>query len=285
MEQIAKNEVIKANIDLHTALASKYNTDEPHFRPENVKQVRECLRTLKERVGAETMLDIGCGTGFMINIAKDLGFKKIVGLDVTPSMLAQVDRSGADIQTIETDVTEPFPVPAGAFDLVTAYTFLSHLPSLDVTFREACKALRAGGVFHSDLDPNYYFWQDLQKVSDSKSYHPYVQREINHTKNNDQQIFEKYGVEPEVYNKAEFQKSLTGGMREEDLEETLLSAGFSRVDFKYNWFMGAAVINNDPSQSPEARQLLMRTIDEYLQAAMPMSRSLYKYISFTAWKS
>lgn len=277
--------VIKANIDLHTALSDKYNSDEPHFRPENVQKVKNHFKHLKDSTSSKTLLDIGCGTGFMINIARDLGFERIVGYDITPAMINKVDKSGkCSIETQIVDVTKTFPAESNTFDMVSAYTFLSHLSDLQSTFNEVARVLKKDGVFYSDLDPNYYFWTGMETVPDHEVHHPYLQREVNNTKNNDKLLQEKYGIDPIVYNTAEHQKTKTGGMKEEVLKTMLLNAGFSKVVFRYNWFVGQAVINNDPNLDIEERRNVMASIESYLQATLPLSRSLYKYIAFEAYK-
>ena len=115
-----KDSVLKANVELHTQLADVYNKDEPHWRPENVRTVRSRLKHLKDRVGAVDMLDIGCGTGFMIEVARPVGFRSILGMDITPKMLEQVDTSGpAQVELILGDVSQ-IPRPDGSFDVATA---------------------------------------------------------------------------------------------------------------------------------------------------------------------
>ena len=83
--------VMRANIEVHTRMVDQYNS-EPHFRPENQAKVRKVLEELAARVGGGRLLDVGCGTGFMIHLAADL-FEEIHGVDVTPAMMAKVDVS------------------------------------------------------------------------------------------------------------------------------------------------------------------------------------------------
>src|SRR6476646_9891234 len=86
----AYRSVIHANQQLHGALAHAYNTSEPHFRPENVAHVERKLQKLFSETAALRMLDLGCGTGFVIDIAKKY-VKKIDGVDVTQDMLDRVE--------------------------------------------------------------------------------------------------------------------------------------------------------------------------------------------------
>src|SRR3954462_10506225 len=95
--------VIEANIAVHSKLAAHYQQCEPHFRPENVAKVERRLAALVKEIRAEKMLDLGCGTGFMINIARP-HLRHMVGVDVPAAMLDGVDKSGpAKIELVTPD--------------------------------------------------------------------------------------------------------------------------------------------------------------------------------------
>lgn len=275
--------VIDANIALHSKLAANYQACEPHFRPENVAKVEHRLAALVAETQADRLLDLGCGTGFMIDIAKR-HVRHIVGVDVTPAMLERVDRSGpATIEIVNQDTGTYAPAP-GSFDLVTAYSFLHHLADLGPTLQTASAALRRGGRFYADLDPNFYFWQSINGLERHGAYHPLVQREIEAVTFKDEEMETKFGVSREVFNHAEFGKDVAGGFKEESLREQLLEAGFSLVEIHYHWFLGeGALINSDAAP----REDLLRqaaAIDEALQRALPVSRNLFKYLGFVAIK-
>ena len=85
--------VIEANIALHSRMSDDYSTCEPHFRPENIQKVEDKLKPVIEATNAKRLLDLGCGTGFMINIAKKY-VQEIHGVDVTQAMMDKVDKSG-----------------------------------------------------------------------------------------------------------------------------------------------------------------------------------------------
>ena len=60
-------EAIEANIQVHSAMADKYNEVEPHFRSESVERVKSILDDINKNHNISKALDLGCGTGFMIN--------------------------------------------------------------------------------------------------------------------------------------------------------------------------------------------------------------------------
>lgn len=65
-------EVIKANINVHSKMADTYEKLEPHFKTENKKKVKDVIIKLAKRFGNSRLLDIGCGPGVIISLAKDV---------------------------------------------------------------------------------------------------------------------------------------------------------------------------------------------------------------------
>jgi len=275
--------VIAANIQVHSKLASFYEKTEPHFRAENIAIVDARLKRVVDDTNAENLLDLGCGTGFMINIAKK-HVKRIVGVDVTRAMLDRVDTSGpAKIELKEHD-TGSVDVPPGSFDVVTAYSFLHHLYETKPTLGTAAKALKKGGKLYADLDPNFYFWQAVTQLEGRGTYDPMVQREIDAVAHRDKQIADEYGIPQDVFNDAEYGKTTAGGFEDARLRAELAEVGFTDVQFSFYWFLGQAFLVNEEGVERQRRLENAAKMDEVLQRLMPMSRHLYKYIGFVATK-
>ncbi|MES2514151.1 MAG: class I SAM-dependent methyltransferase [Bacteroidota bacterium] len=276
-------EVISANIELYTKSSHEYEKLEPQYRPENLKRVKALLKKEIDAVGARKILDLGCGTGFMINLMKEY-VDEITGVDVTQVMLDRVDKSGnAKIELINHD-TGSYPVVEGKYDMATAHSFLHHLYDIKPTIETAAKALRKGGVFVNELDPNYYFWEAINKLERNGNYSPLVKREVEEVNHKDEDIEKTFGVNPEVYNTAEYGKNIKGGFKEEELIETLLGAGFSKVEIKYHWFLGETLVVNNPNSEKEKNLETAKWFNEVLHSSMPLSRHLYKYVGFVATK-
>ena len=276
-------ETIEANIALHTAIASEYNSNEPQFKPESIKRVDEIIKTISTKIPIENALDLGCGTGFMINILKNYT-KDIVGVDVTQAMLDKVDRSGkAKINLINCD-TGTVDLPINYFSLVTAYSFLDHLYDLRPTLKKAFNSLKNGGVFYADLSPNYYFWEAIKELDKNSKYDPIINREIKAVYHKDEEIENQFGVKKEVFITAEYQKQIKGGIIEEEIYDLLIEAGFTKVDFIYHWYLGQAQLINDESINKTKRFQHSEVMHEYLIRSLPLSRNLFKYIGFIAVK-
>ena len=274
-EKYSPEEIKRANVEYHTKMATSYDDDQPHFMPENIEKVEIIIRNLAERFGNHTLLDIGCGTGFVLNIAKKY-FNNVVGIDLTQAMLDRVDLSGGNVEVKLAD-TSNLPFNNESFNVITAYGFLHHLPELESTFQETFRCLKFGGVFYADLDPNYYCWKEINKLG-NEQYSEVLQREINSMKNAHIGLQSKYNLDENIVKLAEFQKLIGGGMHEDHITKLLSGAGFVDVNFKYEWFLGQGYVIH--SISEEAA----RIFENHLRQLLPLSRSLFKYFSIMAQK-
>lgn len=273
-----RKEVIKANIALHSALADKYIETEPHYREENILRVRDILSNLHKITNGESLLDVGCGMGFVIDIAKDF-FPVIRGVDVTEKMLERVNTTHitSDIQ-VQLAESDNLPFDDNSFNVCTAYAVLHHLDSLEPTFREIHRVLKKGGIFYSDLDPNYYFWEAISNLPAGKDYADIVKREIGAILNKDKELEDAFGIDRNILRTAEHLKHEEKGFREESLLDLLHSIGFAKVDIRYEWFLGEAKAIHGENQ--EAVFVLRR----YLQDIIPLSKHLFKYLMIYAEK-
>ena len=276
-------EAIKANIAVHSAMADDYNRIEPHFRPESVKRVKDIIHKLSLDRSIENALDLGCGTGFMINILKEYS-SNIVGVDITQAMLDKVDLTGnTSIELINSD-TGSVLLKKEFFDIATAYTFLDHLYDLKPTLLNTFNSLKKGGIFYADLSPNFYFWESIKSLNNDRNYDLILQREINAVLKKDEEIEEQFGVKKEIFTAAEHQKHVKGGLVEEEINDLLLNIGFIKVEFIYHWYVGQAQLINDESIYKEKRFEHANVMHEYLTRSLPLSRNLFKYIGFIATK-
>lgn len=275
--------VVAANIALHSSLSEQYESCEPHFRSENVDKVEERLRKVLNGGKVGAMLDLGCGTGFMINIGRKY-CREIWGVDVTKAMTDKIDRSGNVEIVIKNEDTSCVELPRDYFDIATAYSFLHHLYQIKPTLLNAYRALKPGGKLYVDLDPNYYFWEKVHGLERGGQYDAIVQREIEAVVHKDEDIEARFGVSKEVFNHAEFGKNIKGGFREEEILAILREVGFGNVEFFYYWFVGQGALVNDGSRASSRNFEDAEVINTLLQKALPLSRPLFKYVGFVASK-
>lgn len=276
MKSFTAEEIKRANIEYHTKLADSYDKEQPCFMPENIKRVDSVIKSLAEKNGNNYLLDIGCGTGFILNIAKKY-FKKVVGIDITQAMLDKVNVSGGVVVLRLADSSH-MPFADGSFDVCTAYSFLHHLPKLLSTFREVFRCLKQGGAFYADGDPNYYCWMEVKRLKMDGHLSGVLQREVDSIRLVPVEYKTKYDLGDDTVKLAEFHRFMRCGIKEESVMQSLKKVGFSEVVFQYQWFLGEGYVFHSISQE------VANHMGCHLRELLPLSKSLFKYVSFEASK-
>lgn len=272
----------KANILYHTQLSGRYDRQQPHFKSENVAQVSARIKKLSSQTDGRRILDVGCGTGFMLKLAKPY-FKELCGVDITPAMLAQAKSKFKNDHSrkVQLDLgsSEDLKYPDGHFDMVSAYGFLHHLERIDKTLREAYRVLKKGGIFYSDQDPNYYFWQSMISFKDPKRVSALLSVERDSVCKIAKMVRSAGAgnIGNKVVEMAEFQKT-KGGFKEEKIKELLNKIGYRHINYEYTWFWQEGRVVHD--LSPQAALY----VEEHLRQALPLTRHFFKYVRIIAVK-
>ena len=98
----------------------------------------------------------------------------------------------------------------------------------------------------------------------------------------DTEIQDKFHIDRELFNQAEYSKNIGGGFSEEYLTTSLRAAGFREISFFYYWFLGQAGLVNDSRLSVEERLRIGDLCSETLRKGLPLTRHLFKYFGFVA---
>jgi demethylmenaquinone methyltransferase/2-methoxy-6-polyprenyl-1,4-benzoquinol methylase/phosphoethanolamine N-methyltransferase len=114
---------------------------------------RNTLLDLAAPAAAETVLDVGCGTGTLaLAMAARPGVTGVTGIDASPEMIevarGKARKAGSDAD-FRVGLIEEIPFPDATFDLVTSSLMLHHLtPELKrAGLAEVRRVLKPGGRF------------------------------------------------------------------------------------------------------------------------------------------
>jgi malonyl-CoA O-methyltransferase len=111
------------------------------------------LSLLPPELAGVACLDLACGSGRYLQLLRERGACRPVGLDLSEEMLAQARRYQVGLALVRA----PFlalPFAGGTFDLITCGLAVGHEPALAHVLAEAARVLRPGGqLLYSDVHP------------------------------------------------------------------------------------------------------------------------------------
>jgi ubiquinone/menaquinone biosynthesis C-methylase UbiE len=281
MREVPNSEkILRANQHVHSHLvkSGEYQRS-PHFSVENRDRVRKIIESIvQQRIGrkAKRLLDFGCGTGFIFDVANDF-YEEGIGVDVTKEMLDRVDLSDGK-NSVFLRSAEDTKLESSSFEMATAYSFLDHVPDYREVFREAHRCLADGGVFYSDLNPNRHFINSLfeveQGIKRGIEISSFTQREYEGAYRNGSVYEERYGIAAHVLEAAEPGKTFDNGFDIYEVIESAYEIGFKEVEVQPFWYLGQATMRGMFTESEGS------AIEKYLLNSVPSSLNLFKYLRF-----
>lgn len=166
--------------------AEHYNAQWNAWSEETLDWLLENAQPDKE----DLALDVATGTGFTA-LAFAPHVRSVIGVDVSPGMLAQARQRAAEQgitnATFQEGSAEALPFPDAAFDLVTCRVAPHHFLSISQFLKETVRVLKPGGRFLladtsvPDGDPEADAWQNavetLRDPSHVRNYTPNEWRE------------------------------------------------------------------------------------------------------------
>ncbi len=99
----------------------------------------------------ERVLDLGCGAGTDTLVAAQMVGPegRVVGIDMTPEMLAKARAAAAELGAANVELLEAeaehLPFPDGSFDVVISNGVIDLVPDKDAVFAEIFRVLAEGG--------------------------------------------------------------------------------------------------------------------------------------------
>ena len=108
-----------------------------------------------------SVLDIGCGTGFYIDVWRNCNIDSLIGIDIAPMSIYALRRKYREFAFWEADITSKTLLadcPLGTFDIVTTCSVLLHIVD-DDKFEQAIKNIKSlladdGMILITDIFPH-----------------------------------------------------------------------------------------------------------------------------------
>ena len=122
--------------ETNTILYSKYGKI-------SCENIREYLNGKK----FDNLLDIGCGTGYLIDMLSKEHNSKFVGLDLSPEMVKQAKNKNINNAEFIEGRSDEIPFENNTFDIVTCSQSFHHYPETDKPMQEAKRVLKEGGIY------------------------------------------------------------------------------------------------------------------------------------------
>ncbi len=120
-----------------------YGREERHIQKTYARYLKKTQRLFTNNHPARSYLDIGCGNGFMLLAAKELGLEDVWGVEPSSHAIANADPS------IRANIAEGmFPVQewkGRIFDIISCFQTFDHVPDPRVFLNDVFTALTPGG--------------------------------------------------------------------------------------------------------------------------------------------
>lgn len=134
----------------------KYQPTNPFYR-KHLDLFHKSLLAMAGRIEPESVLEVGCGEGFLLRILQGLTERglssALTGLDVRPEAVAYADRALLGGPNLLAGSCYALPFPDDAFDLVVCSQVLEHLNDPERALRELRRVARRAVLVSVPREP------------------------------------------------------------------------------------------------------------------------------------
>ena len=212
--------VKKANREFYDIVGSSYEGIDGRRSERLIRYVSEQLKIISRNVEADSILDLGCGNGFVSRAARDF-FKRRYALDISFKIIKAIDDATLLKITADSDL---IPIRDSKVNCVVTFAALHHCYSYEKMLSEIYRILKDGGIYYSDHDMDSFFYKRFKPLLK-------VYRKINDARGTYLSRFK--GLSGEMYDYSEFHKD---GIPSEKIKSMLKGIGFKNIILEYHWF-------------------------------------------------
>ena len=107
------------------------------------QNIRDYLKDKKYK----NLLDIGCGTAYLIDMLAKEHEAEFVGIDLSPKMIEEAEKKNIKNAKFIIGKSDELPFDDNTFDIVTCSQSFHHYPETDKPLQEALRVLKPGGIY------------------------------------------------------------------------------------------------------------------------------------------
>ena len=127
--------------------AAEYDQRDTYYYSRNGKiSCRDIAEQVKD-VPCQALLDVGCGTGFLLDILARQRPARYCGVDLSDEMIRVAKGKGIRGAEFAVGSADRLPYPDGSFDIVTCSQSFHHYPYPEKAMAEARRVLKPGGLY------------------------------------------------------------------------------------------------------------------------------------------
>ena len=127
--------------------AAEYDQRDTYYYSRNGKISCRDIAALLQKVPYEKLLDVGCGTGFLLEMLSAQKEAEYCGLDLSPEMIRVAQQKKIPGAEYTVGSSEALPYADGSFDVVTCSQSFHHYPHPEKAMAEAWRVLKPGGLY------------------------------------------------------------------------------------------------------------------------------------------
>ena len=153
-DNFLKSNVKAANKELYDAVGSDYEKIDGRRSDDLLLWLRGVLKSvLGMSCGNQRILDIGCGSGFVLRAAEGL-FETAYGMDISRNILKSAEQYADGVICAD---AEFIPFKNDSMDVVTLFAAMHHFYEHKGIIEEIYRILKKNGVLYIDHDINREF--------------------------------------------------------------------------------------------------------------------------------
>lgn len=127
--------------------AAEYDQRDTYYYSQNGKISCRDIAQRIQGVPYEALLDVGCGTGFLIDMLAGQKNARYCGLDLSDGMIRVAREKAIPGAEFIVGSADKLPYPDETFDIVVCSQSFHHYPYPEKAMREAKRVLKPGGLY------------------------------------------------------------------------------------------------------------------------------------------